>query len=345
MGDNPGARLVVIDVFAKFLGRPPVGASSAYEADYAAIGIVKRLADSHAVPIVLVHHVPKASFDDLLATVSGTMGSPGPPMPSLSSNGPALRPTGVLHRHRPGRGRNRLRPRIRPSHRSVVTADGPAEEHLMGDTRALIARYVRDRRQVAATCLEPRYEPILVDVHRSPFFLAHRRSSDGASVGTREPRKTPVNQLGTPASRWRPDPRVVWVDAVARPDLKSKSRKTRERENMTTFAVRVRIKDDAVPAVKTGIEEMISAIEREAPEGVRYAYCQFPDGVSFLALLELADGVENPLPRIAACKKFQDNLPNWIDQHQPPTPEPINVIGSYYLFNPTSTGRAGEANR
>ena len=109
---------------------------------------------------------------------------------------------------------------------------------------------------------------------------------------------------------------------------------------MTTFAVRVRIKKDAVSAVKTGIKEMISAVEREAPEGVRYAYCELPDGVSFLALLELAEGVENPLPRIAACKKFQDSLPNWIDQQQPPTPEPINVIGSYHLFNQTSVGRS-----
>lgn len=39
---NPAARLVVVDVFAKVRGRPPMGAS-AYDADYAPIGHIKGL--------------------------------------------------------------------------------------------------------------------------------------------------------------------------------------------------------------------------------------------------------------------------------------------------------------
>lgn len=35
---HPGARLVVIDVFTKVRGKPADGTSSAYEADYAAVG-------------------------------------------------------------------------------------------------------------------------------------------------------------------------------------------------------------------------------------------------------------------------------------------------------------------
>jgi RecA-family ATPase len=48
--------------------------NSAYEADYAAVGRAKRVADTYAVSIVLVHHVRKAAAEDFLATVSGTNG-------------------------------------------------------------------------------------------------------------------------------------------------------------------------------------------------------------------------------------------------------------------------------
>lgn len=68
---NHGARMVVIDVFAKIRGAAPLGAS-AYEADYAAVGAVKRLADAYAVPFVLVHHVRKAGSEDFLAEVPRT---------------------------------------------------------------------------------------------------------------------------------------------------------------------------------------------------------------------------------------------------------------------------------
>ncbi|MEU7897464.1 hypothetical protein AB0B45_31965 [Nonomuraea sp. NPDC049152] len=102
---------------------------------------------------------------------------------------------------------------------------------------------------------------------------------------------------------------------------------------MSLFVVRSRVREESVPAVEAGIDKMISAITHEAPEGVRYAYCKLPDGVTFLALLELAEGAENPLPGIAACREFQENLRNhWIDQPQAPAPEPLEVVGSYGLF-------------
>jgi hypothetical protein len=47
---NPAARLVVVDVFAKVRGRPPMGVS-AYDADYAALGYVKALADKYGVAV------------------------------------------------------------------------------------------------------------------------------------------------------------------------------------------------------------------------------------------------------------------------------------------------------
>lgn len=102
---------------------------------------------------------------------------------------------------------------------------------------------------------------------------------------------------------------------------------------MSVFVVRSRVKLDSVPDVEAGVEKMISALEEAAPSGVRYAYSKLSDGVTFLALLELSDGTENPMPGIAACREFQHNLnTRWIDQPHPPAPEPLEVVGSYGLF-------------
>jgi hypothetical protein len=76
LDEHPDARLIVIDVFAKLRGSPPPG-MSAYDADYAAIGRIKRVADHYAVAVILVHHVRKMGSDDFLAEVSGTNGLAG----------------------------------------------------------------------------------------------------------------------------------------------------------------------------------------------------------------------------------------------------------------------------
>jgi AAA domain len=70
------ACMVVIDVFAKMRGVSPPG-MSAYDADYAAVGRAKRIADAYGVAVVLVHHVRKAGSEDFLEMVSGTNGLAG----------------------------------------------------------------------------------------------------------------------------------------------------------------------------------------------------------------------------------------------------------------------------
>jgi hypothetical protein len=64
---NRDARMVIIDVFAKMRGMSSPG-MSAYDADYQAVGRVKRIADNYGVAIVLVHHVRKAGSDANTAT-------------------------------------------------------------------------------------------------------------------------------------------------------------------------------------------------------------------------------------------------------------------------------------
>lgn len=77
LNDHPAARLVVVDVFAKVRPAAAGPGTNAYDADYAAIGHIKRLADKHAVAFLVVHHVRKAASEDFLSEVSGTNGIAG----------------------------------------------------------------------------------------------------------------------------------------------------------------------------------------------------------------------------------------------------------------------------
>jgi hypothetical protein len=67
--------LVVIDVLAKV--RKPVGNRQLYEADYAALADLTKLANELGLAIVVVHHTRKMAADDLMETVSGSYGVSG----------------------------------------------------------------------------------------------------------------------------------------------------------------------------------------------------------------------------------------------------------------------------
>jgi hypothetical protein len=100
---------------------------------------------------------------------------------------------------------------------------------------------------------------------------------------------------------------------------------------MSVLIVRYEVKEETVQDVEAEIREMISAIEDESPEGVRYALGKLSDGVTFMGFLELEHGADNPLPNIVAAKRFQEKLKGWVTG-APPAPEKLDVIGSYKLF-------------
>ncbi|WP_052745936.1 AAA family ATPase [Allosalinactinospora lopnorensis] len=142
---RPGARMVIIDVFAKLRGSPPAGLS-AYEADYRAVSAVKRLADTYQVAVVLVHHTRKTGGGggDFLEEVSGTNGLAG-----------AADATLVLKRSR-GKADAELCVTGRDVDESEYAMefvadigawhllDGPAQEYTVTDTQAAILRYLRE---------------------------------------------------------------------------------------------------------------------------------------------------------------------------------------------------------
>ena len=73
---NPQCRMVVIDTWARF--RPNHSANeSGYASDYADIEPLQEMAGRRHVAIVLVHHLRKATAEDWIDTLSGTLGLAG----------------------------------------------------------------------------------------------------------------------------------------------------------------------------------------------------------------------------------------------------------------------------
>ncbi len=69
-------KLIIIDTLQKFR-TPSSGRQNAYEADYAAIGAIKEIADRYGIAILLIHHLRKAKSDDVYERVSGSMAITG----------------------------------------------------------------------------------------------------------------------------------------------------------------------------------------------------------------------------------------------------------------------------
>lgn len=99
---------------------------------------------------------------------------------------------------------------------------------------------------------------------------------------------------------------------------------------MSALMARSKVRSESVDDVEAAIEKVFAAIEREQPEGVRYTACKLADGVTFVALLELADPSENPLLALPEFREFQENLKGWIDG--PPDAGPLTPVASYRFF-------------
>jgi hypothetical protein len=142
---HPEARLVMVDVLARVRGVPANGIP-AYDADYLAVAAAKELADEHGIAVVVAHHDRKLKADDdWLDAVSGTHGLAG-----------AADTIVVLSRTR-GKADGHLRITGRdvdeaehaltfdPLLGSWTLLEGPALDHLVGDTRAAILGYLRQQ--------------------------------------------------------------------------------------------------------------------------------------------------------------------------------------------------------
>jgi hypothetical protein len=99
---------------------------------------------------------------------------------------------------------------------------------------------------------------------------------------------------------------------------------------MSVHMAEAKIKAEGVSEVQAAAHKMFAAIEDAQPEGVRYAWCLLPDGETFLALVQVDDGVENPILGLPEFQEIQEGLQGWLAGSS--TAQPLTVIGSYRLF-------------
>lgn len=140
--EHPDARLVVVDVFARVRGAAPQNLST-YDADYLAMTALKRIADRHQVPVVVVHHTRKQAAEDFLDTVSGTNGLAGAADAVLVLTRSRGKADAELH----VTGRD-----IEEAEHALAfdtdsgtwtLLDGPASDYTLGDTRRRVLDHVR----------------------------------------------------------------------------------------------------------------------------------------------------------------------------------------------------------
>jgi hypothetical protein len=76
--EHPQARLIIIDTLA-MVRESRKREDTNYDADYAAVLELRKLANDLKIAIVVVHHLRKAEADDPFDTISGTLGLTGAP--------------------------------------------------------------------------------------------------------------------------------------------------------------------------------------------------------------------------------------------------------------------------
>jgi len=99
---------------------------------------------------------------------------------------------------------------------------------------------------------------------------------------------------------------------------------------MSVMLLHQKVKDACVEEAEAAARELFAALARVQPEGLRYASTRVADSSTFVAVIELADGSEDPRPAIPEFARFLEQVKDWADG--PPVIEQLDVVGSYNLF-------------
>jgi hypothetical protein len=99
---------------------------------------------------------------------------------------------------------------------------------------------------------------------------------------------------------------------------------------MNVLMVRAKIREENIADAQAATEKVIRELEQEHPADVRYTVSMLGDGVTMIALLQLAPDGGHPLAGFPVYAELVENLKGWYAE--PPTVERMTVIGSYQLF-------------
>ncbi|RJL25137.1 hypothetical protein [Bailinhaonella thermotolerans] len=97
---------------------------------------------------------------------------------------------------------------------------------------------------------------------------------------------------------------------------------------MPVMIIQFRVNDESIPEVEKAVAATFAALNAGRPEGVRFGYYRHPENPEFTALLEPAEGVENPLPHLEEARLLQATVARLSDG-PPPTPTPLIPLATY----------------
>ena len=110
-----------------------------------------------------------------------------------------------------------------------------------------------------------------------------------------------------------------------------KSPTTSKEMPMPVLMMRYEVAHEGVAEVVDAIGKAFAALKAERPKGIRYAYLHDPERSEFIALLKVAEGIENPLPGIEAARGLQATVAKWAAETAP-APQPLDVVGTYRVL-------------
>lgn len=97
---------------------------------------------------------------------------------------------------------------------------------------------------------------------------------------------------------------------------------------MTTLLLRYHVDEKDVQAVVHAVETAFAGLEKAHPAGLRFTYYRVPDTAEFVGLVELDDGVENPLPTLEATRQLKAAVDR-VATGASPLPVPLKEIARY----------------
>ena len=99
---------------------------------------------------------------------------------------------------------------------------------------------------------------------------------------------------------------------------------------MSVQMAQAKIKPESVSDVQAATERMFAAINAAQPEGLRYASLLLDDGETFVAVVQLDEGMQNPVPGFPEFLELQEVVNG--ARAEPNTVQSFTVVGSYRLF-------------
>jgi hypothetical protein len=99
---------------------------------------------------------------------------------------------------------------------------------------------------------------------------------------------------------------------------------------MKRIMVRYKVKPDRAAENEQFIKNVFEQLKRDQPSGLRYASFKLEDGLSFVHIVETANG-GNPLGGLSAFKAFTAGIKDRCQE--PPSATELKEVGSYRFLD------------